>query len=345
MPGNTFSVGDDRRSATSQEHKPLDCLVTVRKTKRKDADNAVFTNPNRKEHKQSARRDVDMTVTQAPTTTKILTPPPTDTTQPWTCLRCQKSGLVEVASKTPSYSNVAAKRAHRRWAIASVAAHPAKHPAVLYLDDELPFENNTSGGSYFTDDLLAALPDRVLPNQCFSANVKPEVVRDLQARGLVHVHLGCVCILLQRYASVIRGRTASPTPTACGDTARVPDYYGGLVLAFLDVFGGYETGARPLLEMSVSLRLLEPRGCMLTFAASDRAARVQGKTCLSTRVKIERDAQRLMREAMHLEEILEMPEDMPVSYETEVHLQLQLYCCYRTMQVYGWRAIPIPKQL
>ena len=138
-----------------------------------------------------------------------ITLPPADHGAAWLCQRCQATDLEKIAFKTPAYSNIAVKRAHRRLAIDSVASHPALRPAVLYLDDKLPMSDEDHRETYFTDDLLAALPDRVRPHQCFTANVKPDVVRDLQTRGLVNVHHGCVCVLLQRYASTIVYRRLS----------------------------------------------------------------------------------------------------------------------------------------
>jgi hypothetical protein len=77
-----------------------------------------------------------------------------------------------------------------------------------------------------------------------------DVVEHLKGRGVVFTEVACACVFLQRVGHVIR------------------DYYGGMALAFADVFGGYEHGARPLLEISLSLRLFEPQSCLLTFAAS-----------------------------------------------------------------------------
>ena len=146
------------------------------------------------------------------------------------------------------------------------------------------------------------------------------VVYDLRARGVVHAgpdvrpstaetdarhQHSCACRFLQRHAAVIRDR------------------YGGLVLAFLDVFGGYESGARPLLELSLRLRLIEPSaGAMVTFAASDRRGRLQGQTLAQVRHTVMRDVQRLIRDAAGVDEILDCPEHVNLTYQT--------------MQVYGW---------
>ena len=128
------------------------------------------------------------------------------------------------------------------------------------------------------DDLLAARIG-VAVHQCFSPNVKPHqdsfcatnpdptVVAQLKRRGVLFTDVACACLFLQRYAPVMR------------------DYYGGVALAFLDVFGGC---APPVFEISLRLRLFEPRGALLTFAAShgqpgpDFAARFTGRLSVET---------------------------------------------------------------
>ena len=170
--------------------------------------------------------------------------------------------------------------------------------------------------TYFTDDLLAARPrERVAPDQCFSPNLKASVVDDLRRRGVLHTEHACACVFLRRYAPVIRDR------------------YGGLVLAFLDVFGGYERGARPLLELSLSLRLLEPSttgGCLVTFAASDRGDRVRGASAIDARAAVERDVQRRCRDAGYLERLYDSGSgDVP-------------RLSYHTMQIFAWTIVSMP---
>ena len=207
-------------------------------------------------------------------------------------------------SSLPPHSNVSAKRMHRQWAIKYVLQHPAARPALLYLDDRLPCADDPDVEyTYFTDEVLAT--GRIQTHQLFSPNLKISVVEDLKQRGLVNVDHCCACLFIQRYASLLR------------------DMCGGVVLAFLDVWGGYQTGARPLLEMSLSLRLLNPSGCMVTFAASDRHARAQGQTSVATYAKVQCDAQRICDTVGAQMRIQELPAGMPVNYQT--------------MQVYGWQ--------
>jgi hypothetical protein len=92
---------------------------------------------------------------------------------------------------TVSHSNVTAKRAHRRWIIEYVQKHSARLPALFYLDDKLPLYEGSEEWSYFTDDLLQT--GLLKPYQLFSPNMKEDVVRDLQERGLTNVEHTCAC--------------------------------------------------------------------------------------------------------------------------------------------------------
>ena len=220
---------------------------------------------------------------------------------PWLCDTC-------VDRKRPSdtlapYSNAAVKRAHRQWALHYVLNHPAPRPAVLYVDDRLPKADNVDEWSYFTDDILAT--GRVQSHQCFSPNLKLSVVQDLRERGLVHVEHSCACQFLQRYASLIR------------------DMYGGAVLAFIDVWGGFETGARPVIEISLALRLLNPSSSMVTFAASDRAARAQGQSSVTNYANVQCQAQSIFEQNKMRMTLVAPPEDMKVSYNT---MQVHTWC-------------------
>ena len=87
---------------------------------------------------------------------------------------CQTSLLPRRAGLTPSHSDVAAKRAHRRFAISWVASHPRRQRAALfYLDDRLASAEGANQFTFFTDDLLAAGLG-LAPHQFFSPNVKAE---------------------------------------------------------------------------------------------------------------------------------------------------------------------------
>ena len=160
--------------------------------------------------------------------------------------------------------------------------------------------------TYFTEDLLTspALQGRIQPQQLFSPNIKATVVRDLRRLGVLHTAESCACLFLQRYAPVIR------------------DHHGGLAMMFLDVWGAFENGARPLLALSLSLCLLEPRGCFVTFAATDRPANLQGRDAVESHASVEEDAQNCIRGAGLLEWRVPHPLSLPLKY--------------RSMQVHAW---------
>jgi hypothetical protein len=228
---------------------------------------------------------------------------------PEVCDGCHRKNIRGRKCTTPSHSDVNAKRAHREWIIQVLTGRlEPEHPALLYLDDKLPMkaaEGDTSQ-TYFTQDLLTspALSGRIRPDQLFSPNIKGDVVQDLRRLGVIHTAESCVCLFLKRYASLIR------------------DYHGGLALMFLDVWGSFENGARPLMALSLSLRLVDPSGCFVTFAASDRSASAQGRTAVEAHANVEEEAQACIRGAGLLEWHVAHPPSLPLKY--------------RTMHVYGW---------
>jgi hypothetical protein len=231
----------------------------------------------------------------------IVRPSPVD---PWCCDRCLKS---KADQGLKPHTNVNAKRAHRKWIIDYLNKHPARQPALFYLDDKLPSDDGPD--RYFTEDLLAApaLRGKVKVHQFFSPNLKASVVEDLQRLGVLHTQQTCACLFLQRYAPVIR------------------DHYGGLAVAFLDVWGSFQRGAKPLVEISVSLRLLNPRGCMVTFAASDRSARAKGQTSVGTFAAVQCEAQSAFQQCGYQIQMLSAPEGAPVAYNT--------------MQIHAWNVL------
>ena len=228
---------------------------------------------------------------------------------PEVCERCHRLRIRDRMETTPSHSDVDAKRAHRAWIIQHLAGcTDPMHPALMYLDDQLPLvsTNEPAGMTYFTEDLLTspALQGRIQPQQLFSPNIKHTVVRDLRRLGVLHTAESCACLFLQRYAPVIR------------------DHHGGLAMMFLDVWGAFENGARPLLALSLSLCLLEPRGCFVTFAATDRRANLQGRDAVESHASVEEDAQNCIRGAGLLEWRVPHPPSLPLKY--------------RSMQVHAW---------
>ena len=238
------------------------------------------------------------TETLPETTPPVIVQP--SAADPWVCTRCATDNIRQRCDTSSPHSNVTAKRAHRKWIIEYVLQHSAKHPALLYLDDRLPVQGSDTT-TYFTEDLLKASP-RIRPHQLFSPNLKSSVVEDLRRLGVLHTEESCVCLFLQRYAPVIR------------------DLHGGVALAFLDVWGGFDKGAFPLIEISVSLRLLNPSGCMVTFATSDLSGRFQGQTTVDTFSSTYCKAQELFDGRNYKLKMCPAPDGVSLSYNTmQIH--------------------------
>ena len=121
----------------------------------------------------------------------------------------------------------------------------------------------------------------------------------------------CACLYLQRSAATIR------------------DLYGGIAVAFFDVWGSFDSssglGPYPLVELSLKLRLYEPRMAYITFATSDRYLRTQGRTSIQTWLDIEQACVRAMRNNGYKEETVLL---QPEKNATVV---------YHTMQIHQWR--------
>ena len=84
------------------------------------------------------------------------TAPVPSVNDPTICERCVSAGLLKRSANTPPHSDIEAKRAHRRWVITRLAAHPCvATAAILLLDDRLPTADAT-GWSYLTDDILGS---------------------------------------------------------------------------------------------------------------------------------------------------------------------------------------------
>jgi hypothetical protein len=197
---------------------------------------------------------------------------------PWVCTACDTGGLLlKLKNGTPPYSNVAAKRKHRTMVLDQWMHHAARDTAAFFIIDHLlpvltsngADVDTTRAATYFVDDVVAAntsFGGHLRLHQIFSPNIDQAVVDDLQARGIVHSARMCACLFLQRSAALIR------------------DLYGGIAVAFLDVWGSLGgnggLGPLPLIEISTSLRLYEPRMAYVTFATSDRYMRTQGHTSI-----------------------------------------------------------------
>ena len=214
-------------------------------------------------------RDCSVTVpsiTAPPTAVTCPTVVVPATADPAVCERCCHTRLQrKVDEDVPAHSIVAAKRAQRRYALEYLVRHGARGCAVIFVDDRLPVLCCTTGTStYFAEDVLAdaVLAGRITPDQLFSPNINPRVVADLKALGLVFTDVMCLHLYIQRCSAIIRDR------------------YNGAVLVWADVWGSFADGAGPMLELSVKLRLFEPRlgGCLVMCAVSDRNERSQGRT-------------------------------------------------------------------
>ena len=193
--------------------------------------------------------------------------------------------MSKLTDGTPPHSDVAAKRKHRAMVLDQWTNHAARDTAALFIIDHLlPVLNLDGGGvvddsrplTYFSDDVIAAnasVGGNLKLHQIFSPNINQLVVDDLQARVIIHSARMCACLFMQRSAALIR------------------DVYGGIAVAFLDVWGSFGgnggLGPLPLIEISVSLRLYEPQMAYITFATSDRYMRTQGRTTIDSFLDIE----------------------------------------------------------
>ena len=199
--------------------------------------------------------------------------------------------------------------------------HFARDTAALLIVDHLLPVLTSDGAqvdtsrplTYFTDDVVAfdaSVSGNLKLHQIFSPNININVVDDLQARGIIHSARMCACLFMQRSAALIR------------------DVYGGIAVAFLDVWGSFGgnsgLGPLPLIEISVSLRLYEPRMAYITFATSDRYMRTQGRTVIESWLGIEQACIRAMRTNGYNERNVLIPEDADVNM------------VYKTMQIHQW---------
>ena len=258
--------------------------------------------------------------TSTATVVSIIVEP--STRVPWVCTACDAGGLVsKLTDGTPPHSDVAAKRKHRAMVLDQWNNHAARDTAALLIVDHLLPVLTFDGAqvdtkqpqTYFTDDVVAfdaLVGGNLRLHQIFSPNVNQSCVDDLQARGIIHSARMCACLFLQRSAALIR------------------DVYGGIAVAFLDVWGSFGgnsgLGPLPLIEISVSLRLYEPRNAYITFATSDRYMRTKGRTTIESWLEIEQACIRTMRANGYNEKNVLIPEDADVNM------------VYNTMQIHQW---------
>lgn len=138
---------------------------------------------------------------------------------------------------------------------------------MLILDDVIE-------DRLFIDDMKAAFPD-IDMSRVFSPNAKPDIVQRLRNSGVLHTTDACACEFLRCYARVIRD-------------------LGGLQVIFCDVFGGYDLGAKRVIEIIDHFHLFaqknsmknETIGGLIAFAASDMNARLQRGSRISETVHV-----------------------------------------------------------
>ena len=192
------------------------------------------------------------------------------------CSDCRSRKLVQRVGVTPAYSDVAAKREVRKAFVAFVKHCGVTRPLLLVVDAWLPFttDGDPAHGSYLTEDLLASVPG-LTPEQIYSPNVDPVVVEDLRQRcGLAHAAHECVCLFLQRREQTLRT-------------------LGGFVACMLDVWGGFDHGARRPLKWLAQRRLLRGEcGAGVMFCCSDRSERTLAGNLLVAREKNQTDISR-----------------------------------------------------
>lgn len=221
----------------------------------------------------------------------VVDEPPSSSTTAVLCARCQEGRLLDKL-QGPAFSDVHCKHQQRMHAVDRFRQHPRRTTAAVFaLDHPLPIAMVGDGGAItededgkrlFVDDLVAAgLADGCPfgPDQYFSPNINPAVCDELMRRGVRHTRCMCADLFLQRMAPVIR------------------DEYGGLVLGFFDALGGFfgPLGPRPLLELSVNLRLYEPSApAYVCFAVSDRYDRARCGSRLQTRIEVEQETLRIL---------------------------------------------------
>lgn len=195
---------------------------------------------------------------------------------PLVCTECFTHKLLNKVGQVPAHSDIGAKRQQRDLFLEAVRSCGVDNPVVLIVDHFLPHKG---GGSYLSDELLR------LPNMAagciFTCNVDENVVRDLQARGVVLAVKLCLCLYIQRMAYLIR---------RCG----------GLVAAFVDVcpgersgprnaprhWGSFEHGASRPMTLLSQLSLFHPKargGALLLCAASNLPERFKGQDILYTK--------------------------------------------------------------
>lgn len=205
------------------------------------------------------------------------------------------------------------KAQQRRYLIGCQLSFAAKRHGgmdrlnLLVVDE---FDNN---GRLFCTDLIAAGAD---PRRIWSPNVKPEVVTALQSIGIIHAEECVALMYVERRIDDIRAA-------------------GGLHLAFVDVHGGYEQGAGPLVELLADFRLMAflpevnydgDGGAFLCFAASSRGAglsRAEEATAIGRHVALR----------MYRSDYFALPVVFP----------RWLRSTYFTMQFYAWNIVVKPR--
>ena len=217
--------------------------------------------------------------------------------------------------RVPATNDPVVKRRQRATKIAFVAGCgvPVDRIAVVIVDHPLavdPVKDPNGPTSLFAEDLLAGVPG-LRPHQIYTANVDPAVIEALRIRGFANAAHMCLCLYLDSVALLLKRM------------------YDGAVLLDADVWGGYDTDARPVLKLALELGLLRPEGALVCFACSDLGERFHKRQAsLRTNVHIIVDVERLCFDSRtadrHYEcRAIEWPEDVPAGYA-------------RTMQTHGF---------
>lgn len=219
------------------------------------------------------------------------------------CNACKFNKLHQRAAQLPPHSDKNAKQQQRNLIIDHIQKLLIQSPqspiAMLIFDDFLD-------GNLFIDDLKNAIPDINL-SLVFSPNVKTAVVQQLRKAGIQHTAELCACKFLEQYQHTIREA-------------------GGFSIVFADVYGGFDHGAKLVLEDLTRQKLYATRPGvigLLAFAASDLGARFQGESRLLESRKVGVKVHDMfLRQCDIIASQLLFLDDFPT--------------IYRSMQFYAW---------
>ncbi len=133
-----------------------------------------------------------------------------------------------------------------------------------------------TGIQLLVETLREDYPDIDL-SRFYSVNVKADVVRRSQAAGVGRAQQTCACLFVDEHAAAVKSIGGFRFHMCLENKRKKTHVISQFV--FADVFGGFETGARRLIQQIARLNLFAksdsvgPLGTMLAFAASDYADR------------------------------------------------------------------------